>query len=127
VYRDLPSFTAGAEHFPQPRIAFQPLALLQWASARLFMALSLPLHRASAHCVDSAAGRGAGIVAVLLPPRAFSIQSWAQSVLPATHMALAVDAGAGLRLDYLVPGDGCAARGFAPRAPALMISSGASL
>lgn len=71
-----------------PRIGFQPLALLQIGFCALFMALSMPLlehpflHITARLCVALA------VAAVLATAAAFSIQSWAQSVLPATHTAL---------------------------------------
>lgn len=71
-----------------PRIHFQPLALLQVGFCALFMALSMPLiehpqmHLTSRLCIALA------VAAVLATAAAFSIQSWAQSVLPATHTAL---------------------------------------
>ena len=71
-----------------PRIHFQPLALLQVGFCALFMALSMPLiehpqmHLTSRLCIALA------VAAVLATAAAVSIQSWAQSVLPATHTAL---------------------------------------
>jgi drug/metabolite transporter (DMT)-like permease len=71
-----------------PRIRFQPLALLQVGFCALFMALSMPLiehphmHFAPRLCIALA------VAAVLATAAAFSIQSWAQSILPATHTAL---------------------------------------
>ena len=71
-----------------PRIAFQPLALLQVGFCALFMAASLPfLERPR---VEWAPGlvTALAIAAVLATAAAFSIQSWAQSILPSTHTAL---------------------------------------
>jgi drug/metabolite transporter (DMT)-like permease len=71
-----------------PRIRFQPLALLQVGFCALFMAISLPfLERPR---LDWTPGLLAAlaIAAVLATAAAFSIQSWAQSVLPSTHTAL---------------------------------------
>ncbi len=71
-----------------PRVAFQPLALLQVGFCALFMAVSLPfLERPR---VEWTAGLIAALViaAVLATAAAFSIQSWAQSILPSTHTAL---------------------------------------
>jgi drug/metabolite transporter (DMT)-like permease len=71
-----------------PRIRFQPLALLQVGFCALFMALSMPLiehphmHLTPRLCIALA------VAAVLATAAAFSIQSWAQSILPATHTAL---------------------------------------
>ncbi len=71
-----------------PRIGFQALALLQVGFCALFMAVSLPFIERP-H-VDWTPGLMAalGIAAVLATAAAFSIQSWAQSVLPSTHTAL---------------------------------------
>jgi drug/metabolite transporter (DMT)-like permease len=71
-----------------PRIAFQPLALMQVGFCAVFMAISLPLiehpHvRWTPHLIVAL-----GIAAALATAAAFSIQSWAQSVLPSTHIAL---------------------------------------
>jgi drug/metabolite transporter (DMT)-like permease len=71
-----------------PRIAFQPLALLQVGFCALFMALSLPLIEHPHIALTARLAAALGITAVLATAAAFSIQSWAQSVLPATHMAL---------------------------------------
>ena len=71
-----------------PRIAFQPLALLQVGFCALLMAVSLPFIEHPQ--VDWTPGLLAAlaIAAVLATAAAFSIQSWAQSVLPSTHTAL---------------------------------------
>jgi drug/metabolite transporter (DMT)-like permease len=71
-----------------PRIGFQPLALLQVGFCALFMAVSLPFIE---HPVVHWTPRlflALGIAAVLATAAAFSIQSWAQSILPSTHTAL---------------------------------------
>jgi drug/metabolite transporter (DMT)-like permease len=71
-----------------PRIAFQPLALLQVGFCAVFMALSLPLIE-HPHIVWTPRLISAlAIAAVLATAAAFSIQSWAQSILPSTHTAL---------------------------------------
>jgi drug/metabolite transporter (DMT)-like permease len=71
-----------------PRIAFQPLALLQVGFSALFMAISLPfIERPHMDWTPGLVGALA-IAAVLATAAAFSIQSWAQSVLPSTHIAL---------------------------------------
>lgn len=74
-------------HF-SPRIDFRSLALLQVGFAAVFMALSLPLiERPQLHWTPRLA-LALLLAAVLATAVAFSIQSWAQAVLPATHMAL---------------------------------------
>lgn len=71
-----------------PRVPFQPLALLQVGFCAVFMALSLPfmghpyIHWTPRLIVALV------IAAALATAAAFSIQSWAQSVLPSTHIAL---------------------------------------
>ncbi len=71
-----------------PRIAFQPLALLQVGFCALFMAISLPfIERPHLEWTPGLIAALA-IVAVLATAAAFSIQSWAQSILPSTHTAL---------------------------------------
>ncbi len=71
-----------------PRVAFQPLALLQVGFCALFMAVSLPFIERP-H-LDRTLGLlvALAIAAVLATAAAFSIQSWAQSILPSTHTAL---------------------------------------
>jgi drug/metabolite transporter (DMT)-like permease len=71
-----------------PRIPFQPLALLQVGFCAIFMAISLPFIE-HPHIAWTPALLGAlTIAAVLATAAAFSIQSWAQSILPSTHTAL---------------------------------------
>jgi drug/metabolite transporter (DMT)-like permease len=71
-----------------PRIPFQPLALLQIGFCVLFMGLSLPLiERPQIHFTPRLL-IALGVAAALATAAAFSIQSWAQSVLPSTHIAL---------------------------------------
>ena len=71
-----------------PRIGFRPLAIMQVGFCALFMAVSLPFIE---HPHIHWTGRlviALTIAAVLATAAAFSIQSWAQSVLPPTHTAL---------------------------------------
>jgi drug/metabolite transporter (DMT)-like permease len=75
-----------------PRIRFQPLALLQVGFCALFMGLSMPLaslwgEHPHMH-LTLRLGIALAVAAVLATAAAFSIQSWAQSILPATHTAL---------------------------------------
>lgn len=71
-----------------PRIAFQPLALLQIGFCSLFMIISTPvLERPQMHLTPRLI-LALAIAAILATAAAFSIQSWAQSILPATHTAL---------------------------------------
>jgi drug/metabolite transporter (DMT)-like permease len=71
-----------------PRIAFQPLALLQIGFCAVFMALSLPLIERPHVAWTPRIAVALAIAAVLATAAAFSIQSWAQSILPTTHTAL---------------------------------------
>jgi drug/metabolite transporter (DMT)-like permease len=75
-----------------PRIHFQPLALLQVGFCALFMALSIPLsglwgEHPHMH-LTLRLGVALAVAAVLATAAAFSIQSWAQSILPPAHTAL---------------------------------------
>jgi drug/metabolite transporter (DMT)-like permease len=71
-----------------PRIAFQPLALLQVGFCAVFMAGSLPFIEHPHIAWTPRLVIALLIAAVLATAAAFSIQSWAQSVLPSTHIAL---------------------------------------
>jgi drug/metabolite transporter (DMT)-like permease len=71
-----------------PRIQFQPLALLQVGFCAVFMALSLPLIERPHIEWTPRLILALAIAAVLATAAAFSIQSWAQSILPTTHTAL---------------------------------------
>jgi len=71
-----------------PRIPFQPLALLQVGFCAVFMALSLPLIEHPHVNWTPRLAIALGIAAALATAAAFSIQSWAQSILPSTHTAL---------------------------------------
>jgi drug/metabolite transporter (DMT)-like permease len=71
-----------------PRIAFQPLALLQVGFCALFMAVSLPFIERPRISWTPGLVAALAIAAVLATAAAFSIQSWAQSILPSTHTAL---------------------------------------
>jgi drug/metabolite transporter (DMT)-like permease len=71
-----------------PRIAFQPLALLQVGFCAVFMAASLPLLERPHITWTPQLIIAMAIAAVLATAAAFSIQSWAQSILPSTHIAL---------------------------------------
>lgn len=71
-----------------PRVAFQPLALLQIGFCAVFMALSLPMIEHPQMHWTLRLMVALAIAAALATAAAFSIQSWAQSVLPSTHIAL---------------------------------------
>lgn len=71
-----------------PRIPFQPLALLQIGFCTLFMAASLPFIEHPHIHWSPRLFIALFIAAALATAAAFSIQSWAQSILPSTHIAL---------------------------------------
>jgi len=71
-----------------PRIGFRPLAVLQVGFCAVFMALSLPLIEHPHIHWTLRLVVALTIAAVLATAAAFSIQSWAQSILPPTHTAL---------------------------------------
>lgn len=71
-----------------PRIGFRQLALLQVGFCAIFMAFSLPLIEHPHVAWTPRLMFALAIAAVLATAAAFSIQSWAQSVLPSTHIAL---------------------------------------
>lgn len=71
-----------------PRIAFQPLALLQVGFCAIFMAISLPFIERPHAVWTPRLILALAIAAVLATAAAFSIQSWAQAILPTTHTAL---------------------------------------
>jgi drug/metabolite transporter (DMT)-like permease len=112
-------------HF-SPRIAFQPLALLQVGFCALFMALSLPLIEHPHITWTLRLAAALGIAAVLATAAAFSVQSWAQSVLPPTHMALllTMEPVFAWITSFLVMGERL---GLRPACGALMILAGIAL
>ncbi|MGA2831457.1 MAG: DMT family transporter [Terracidiphilus sp.] len=109
-----------------PRIAFQPLALLQVGFCALFMALSLPLIEHPRIAWTPRLAVALAITAVLATAAAFSIQSWAQSVLPATHMALllTLEPAFAWLTSFLVMGERL---GLRPASGAMMILAGIAL
>lgn len=71
-----------------PRIPFQPLAILQVGFCTLFMAISLRFIEHPHVHFTTRLVIALVIAAALATAAAFSIQSWAQSILPSTHTAL---------------------------------------
>jgi drug/metabolite transporter (DMT)-like permease len=71
-----------------PRIGYRPLAILQVGFCAIFMAISLPFIEHPHIAWTPRLAIALAIAAVLATAAAFSIQSWAQSVLPPTHTAL---------------------------------------
>jgi len=71
-----------------PRIPFKPLAIMQVGFCALFMAVSLPMIEHPQVHVTARLVIALIVAAALATAAAFSIQSWAQSILPTTPMAL---------------------------------------
>lgn len=71
-----------------PRIPFEQLAVLQVGFCAVFMAGSLPLLEHPWIHWSAAVVAALLVTAVLATAAAFTIQSWAQRYLPATHTAL---------------------------------------
>lgn len=71
-----------------PRVPFQSLALLQVGFCALFMAISLPLIEHPQVHFTPRLLVAIGIASVLATAAAFSVQSWAQAILPSTHIAI---------------------------------------
>jgi drug/metabolite transporter (DMT)-like permease len=71
-----------------PKISFQPLALLQVGFCAVFMAVSLPMIEHPQIHFTPRLIAALLVAAALATAAAFSIQSWAQSILPSTHIAL---------------------------------------
>jgi drug/metabolite transporter (DMT)-like permease len=109
-----------------PRIPFQPLALLQVGFCALFMALSLPLIEHPHIAWTPRLAVALAVAAVLATAAAFSIQSWAQSVLPSTHTALllTMEPVFAWITSFLVTGERL---GLRPASGALLILAGIAL
>jgi len=112
-------------HF-SPRMRFEQLALLQVGFATVFMAISLPIfERPYVHwsaCVVIALA----VAAVLATAVAFTVQSWAQQILPATHTAvlLTMEPVFAWLTSWIVLGEGL---GLRSGAGALLILAGICL
>ncbi len=92
-----------------PRINFRTLALVQVSFCALFMAASLPVLERPHVAWTARLITALAVAAVLATAAAFSIQSWAQSILPSTHHGTAANDGAGICVDHFVSGYGRAA------------------
>lgn len=109
-----------------PRILFKPLAILQVGFCAVFMAISLPvIERPHVH-VTPRLIVALIIAAALATAAAFSVQSWAQSILPSTHMALllALEPVFAWITSFLVTGERL---GLIPAAGAILILTGIAL
>jgi drug/metabolite transporter (DMT)-like permease len=109
-----------------PRIAFQPLALIQVGFCALFMAASLPFIERPRISWTPGLLAALAIAAVLATAAAFSIQSWAQSILPSTHTALllTMEPVFAWLTSFLVMGEHL---GLRPACGALIILSGIAI
>lgn len=109
-----------------PRIPFQPLAILQVGFCALFMAVSLPIiERPHVHLTPRLIF-ALLVAAALATAAAFSVQSWAQSILPSTHMALmlALEPVFAWITSFLVTGERL---GLVPATGAILILAGIAL
>jgi drug/metabolite transporter (DMT)-like permease len=109
-----------------PRIPFQPLAILQVGFCALFMAASLPLIEHPHVHFTTRLITALVIAAALATAAAFSIQSWAQSILPSTHTALllTLEPVFAWITSFLVTGERL---GLRPASGALLILAGIAL
>jgi drug/metabolite transporter (DMT)-like permease len=71
-----------------PQLSARRLGTLQIAFAAIFMLLALPLGGRPAFHLTPTAILALAITALFATAAAFTIQSWAQQLLPATHIAL---------------------------------------
>lgn len=71
-----------------PKVPFEQLAVLQIGFAAVFMAISMPIFERPSIDWTPRLAAALLIAAVLATAAAFTIQSWAQQYLPATHTAL---------------------------------------
>ncbi|HEX5234957.1 MAG TPA: DMT family transporter [Silvibacterium sp.] len=74
-------------HF-SPRMRFEQLALLQISFAAVFMAISMPIFERPQIHLSAQVVIALAVAAVLATAVAFTVQSWAQQILPATHTAV---------------------------------------
>jgi drug/metabolite transporter (DMT)-like permease len=109
-----------------PRIPFQPLAILQVGFCALFMAASLPFIEIPHVHFTPRLITALVIAAALATAAAFSIQSWAQSILPSTHTALllTLEPVFAWITSFLVTGERL---GLRPASGALLILAGIAL
>ena len=109
-----------------PWVGFRQLAILQVGFCALFMGLSLPLMEHPQVHWTARLGVALAVAALLATAAAFSIQSWAQSVLPPTHMAilLTLEPAFAWVTSFLVMGERLAAE---PAVGALLILAGIGL
>jgi drug/metabolite transporter (DMT)-like permease len=109
-----------------PRIGFRALALLQVGFCAVFMAISLPFIEHPHITWTPRLIIALVIAAVLATAAAFSIQSWAQSILPPTHTALllTLEPVFAWLTSFLIMGERL---GLRPASGALLILAGIAL
>jgi drug/metabolite transporter (DMT)-like permease len=109
-----------------PRMGFQTLALLQIGFCTVFMGLSMPLLERPHLSFTPRLWVAFGISALLGTAAAFSIQSWAQSILPTTHTALilTLEPVFAWLTSFLIMGERL---GMRPASGALMILAGIAI
>jgi drug/metabolite transporter (DMT)-like permease len=109
-----------------PRLDFRPLALLQVGWCAVFMAISLRMIERPHMLWTPRIFIALAIAAVLATAAAFSIQSWAQSILPPTHTALilTLEPVFAWLTSFLVLGERL---GLRPASGALLILAGIAL
>lgn len=109
-----------------PQIGFRPLAVLQVGFSALFMAASLPFIEQPHFHTTPRLLIALAISAVFATALAFSVQSWAQAILPPTHTALllTLEPIFALITSYLLVGERFGGRQFTG---ALLILAGISL
>jgi drug/metabolite transporter (DMT)-like permease len=109
-----------------PRIPFQPLAILQVGFCAVFMLVSLPLIEHPHVHFTSRLITALIIAAALATAAAFSIQSWAQSILPSTHTALllTLEPVFAWITSFLITGERL---GYVPATGAILILAGIAL
>lgn len=74
-------------HF-SPRMRYEQLALLQVSFAAVFMAISLPIFERPFIHWNTRVVIALAVAAVLATAVAFTVQTWAQQILPPTHTAV---------------------------------------
>lgn len=109
-----------------PRIPFRALAILQVGFCAIFMAISLPLIEHPHVHITARLITALVVAAALATAAAFSIQSWAQSILPSTHIALllTLEPVFAWITSFLVTGERL---GFMPAIGAILILTGIAL
>ena len=72
----------------KPRVPFQQLVLLQIGFSTALIAISSPFFEKPHLQLSGSVLAALAVTGILATAAAFAIQSWAQQILPATHLAL---------------------------------------